>query len=551
MLLLVLIGSTAAILEGINRSFMILVPARGGEISEGITGTPRFVNPVLALSDADEDLVSLIYSGLMRKMPDGEIVPDLAKSYEMSPDGLTYTFTLEDKIFFQDGTPITADDVVFTVNEMKDPVIKSPHKGNWDGVNVTKVDDKTVEFTLRQPYASFLDNMTVGIMPAKLWQNSPVELNDHNTNPIGSGPYQVYKVTRESSGIIDSYELTSFKKFNLGEPYIKKMTLKFYPNQDATVSALENGDVEQISSITPAVAEELKGRGYRVESAVLPRIFGLFFNQNENQIFVDKNVVSAINLAIDKDRIVREVLGGYGVVIDGPIPPALLPDGEGSNATTVVYQDNLAQAESLLAKDGWKKGDDGFLQKTSTDKKKKTTAELAFTISTGNAPELAQAAELIKDELQAIGMNVDVKTYEIGNLNQAVIRPRKYDTLLFGEVVNHESDLFAFWHSSQRKDPGLNVAIYTNANVDKLLEDAFVTADSAVRDQKYAQFESIIQKDMPAVFLYSPSFIYVVSKNLKDLNLGNITSPSDRFLDAYTWYTNTDSVWKIFSRFYK
>ncbi|HWA32467.1 MAG TPA: hypothetical protein VG694_03390, partial [Candidatus Paceibacterota bacterium] len=128
---------------------------------------------------------------------------------------------------------------------------------------------------------------------------------------------------------------------------------------------------------------------------------------------------------------------------------------------------------------------------------------------------------------------------------------RKYDTLLFGEVVNHESDLFAFWHSSQRKDPGLNVAIYTNANVDKLLEDAFVTADSAVRDQKYAQFESIIQKDMPAVFLYSPSFIYVVSKNLKDLNLGNITSPSDRFLDAYTWYTNTDSVWKIFSRFYK
>lgn len=144
-------------------------------------------------------------------------------------------------------------------------------------------------------------------------------------------------------------------------------------------------------------------------------------------------------------------------------------------------------------------------------------------------------------------MQVDVKTFEIGNLNQSVIRPRKYDALLFGQIINHESDLFAFWHSSQRKDPGLNVAMYTNAKVDKILEDAFTTTDAGERTGKYAQFEDEVEKDMPAVFLYSPSFIYVVSKDLGNVDIGHMISPADRFLNAYVWYTEKDNVWKVFS----
>ena len=145
-------------------------------------------------------------------------------------------------------------------------------------------------------------------------------------------------------------------------------------------------------------------------------------------------------------------------------------------------------------------------------------------------------------------MKVDVKTFEVGNLNQSVIRPRKYDALLFGEIINHESDLFAFWHSSQRKDPGLNVAMYTNAKVDKILEDASITIDEQQRIKKYAQFEAEVKKDMPAIFLYSPNFIYVVSQNLKGLSILNITSPKDRFSNVYLWYTETENVWKIFAK---
>ena len=158
------------------------------------------------------------------------------------------------------------------------------------------------------------------------------------------------------------------------------------------------------------------------------------------------------------------------------------------------------------------------------------------------------AANLIKKDLEAIGMKVDVKTFEIGNLNQSVIRPRKYDALLFGQIINNESDLYAFWHSSQRNDPGLNVAMYTNAKVDKILEDAFVATDPVSRVKKYAEFEEEIKKDMSAVFLYSPSFIYVVSKDLKGLSLDHITTLADRFLGVHTWYSETSNVWKIFTQ---
>lgn len=548
-LVVILCISTLIILQNVNRSFMVSVALKGGSVSEGIVGTPRFINPVLALSDADQDLVSLIYSGLMRKNSEGILTPDLAEKYEASKDNLTYTFILKDKIYFHDEKPVTADDIVFTINKIKDPVMKSPKKGNWDGISVEKIDEKTVKFILKQPYASFLENTTLGIMPAYLWNASPIELNEANTQPIGSGPYKIGKVSKQSTGLIDYYDLVPFKKFNLGEPYIKTLTLRFYQNENDQISALKKGEVDQISSITPLNAQILKEQNYRVESLTLPRVFGLFFNQSQNQIFTDKNIIKAIDLVVDKGSIVREVLLGYGVVINDPIPPNMINYQKLNKEDNTSHEEKIKKAEEILNKDGWRKDENGFLQKTVIDKKKKKTITyLEFSISTGNAPELVKSAELIKRDLENIGMKISVKTFEIGNLNQGVIRPRKYDALLFGQIINHGSDLFAFWHSSQRKDPGLNVAMYTNAKVDKILEEAFVTIDEQIRIKKYAQFEDEIKKDIPAIFLYSPDFIYVVSKNIQGFFMDHIITSGDRFLNSYLWYTKIDNVWKIFSK---
>lgn len=527
---------------------MVRAPISGGSITEGIVGTPRFINPILASSPVDQDLVSLIYSGLMRKNSDGTLIPDLAEKYDVSKDGLTYTFTLKNDIYFHDGEPIDTDDVIFTINKIKDPIIKSSKKGNWDGVSVERIDQKTIMFTLKQSYASFLGNTTIGIMPSHIWNTSTIELNEANTNPIGSGPYKIEKIVKQTGGSIDYYELSSFKEFNLNKPYIQKITLRFYQNENDQIAALEKEEVDQISSITPENAQMLKEKNYEIKSVTLPRVFGLFLNQNQNQIFTNKNVMTAIDLAINKDNIVRDVLFGYGVVLNNPIPPSIINYQKLNKKNDLSYEEKIKKAEEILNKDGWKKNDDGFLEKTITEKNKnKTTLYLEFSISTGNAPELASTALLIKKNLENIGMKVNVKTFEIGNLNQNVIRPRKYDALLFGEIINNEADLFAFWHSSQRKDPGLNVAMYTNTKVDKILEDTFIIIDEKERIKKYAQFEDEIKKDMPAIFLYSPNFIYAVSKNIQNLSLDNLTTPGDRFLNSYQWYIDTENVWKIFS----
>lgn len=538
--------SALLMLQKINKTFMMEEPARGGTLTEGIIGTPRFINPILAISDADKDLTALIYAGLMRKMPNGEIVPDLAATNKVSSDGLTYTFTLKNNIFFHDKKPITADDVVFTINEAKDSALKSPRRLNWEGVSVQKIDDKTLEFTLKTPYTGFLENTTLGILPAHIWKNIPIEqfsFSDFNVNGIGSGPYKINKIKKASSGVPEYYELTPWSKFN-PEPWIGKITLRFYLNEKDLVKGLENGDVENINGISSSMAKSLQASGYRVETSVLPRIFGLFFNQSQAPIFLNKNVVAALDAVVNKDEIIQEVLNGYGVPIDSPVPSHLLRDQSRDSIDGTSHAGSIEQAQSILAKDGWKANKDGILEKKS---KTKTTV-LEFSISTGDTPELKRAAELLKADFEKIGAKVELKIFEIGSLNQDVIRPRKYDALFFGQVISHESDLFAFWHSSQRNDPGLNIAMYTNSKVDKLLQDSLTTQDSSARIKKYLAFQDELAKDKPAIFVYSPDFIYVVAKNLGGLALNQITTPADRWNNVFDWYTQTENIWKMFKK---
>ena len=545
--LLLLLISTFGILQKINQSFMVDVPLRGGTISEGIVGAPRFINPVLAISDADQDMTTLIYSGLMRKTTQGNLVPDLAESYEVSANGLEYTFVLNEKATFHNKEKVTIEDIIFTIQTTQDPVLKSPQKTKWEGIDTVKIDNKTIKFILPRPNSSFLMNTTLGIMPANIWKDSPIELNDANTDPIGSGPYEIQNIEKTKTGLIESYTLKSFNKFILQKPYIDKITLKFYANETDLVNALKNNKIDQISSVTPENANKLKEEKYNITDSTLPRIFALFFNYNEANIFTNKNVVEAIDKVINKEQIIDEVLFGYGIATHQPVPPNIAPYETLNNKNLISSEEKIAQAKALLEKDGFKLGEDGIYTKTTTDKDKKTnTQRIEFSISTGNALELVKTAEIIKENLRQIGIDATVKTFETGNLNQEVIRPRKFDALLFGQIINNESDLYAFWHSSQRKDPGLNIATYANAKVDKILEETLTTYDENIRTKKYVEFEQEIRKDKPAVFLYSPNFIYVLSKNTKGVDIEHISNTSDRFLNVYSWYTKTDKVWKIF-----
>ncbi len=310
----------------------------------------------------------------------------------------------------------------------------------------------------------------------------------------------------------------------------------FYPNEKALIDAYSRGVVESIARISPGEAVHLAsttaGAQANTLHTPLPRIFGIFFNQNQAPIFINKEVRQALNTATDKQVIIDKVLSGYGVISDSPIP----------HTEAAKHTASLEEAHKILNKAGWVINADGVMEK----KDKKGTQTLQFSIATADSPDLKLAAEIIKSQWEKLGAKVTVKVFEYGDLYQNIIATRKYDALLFGQSVGKDLDLYAFWHSSQRNSPGLNVALYVNSKVDKLLEDARTMADEDTKDKTYEQFEDIIRQDVPAIFLYSPEFIYITPPKVKNFELSSITSPSDRFYNINKAYITTDNVWKIF-----
>lgn len=542
----VLVLSAGSIALNFNSRFTVEVPVSGGALHEGVIGSARFINPVLAISDSDRDLTALIYSGLMRQSQNGALIPDLAQSYSISDDGKTYDFILKKDLTFHDGTPLTSDDIEFTIQKIQDPTIKSPKRANWDSVSVEKVSPLEIKFILRQAYSPFLQNTTVGILPKHLWKDiSPEEIpfSLFNVEPIGSGPYKVDSITRDTSGLPTSYSLSPFTRFALGTAYLKNIVFSFFPNQEALLGAYKSGDIAAIHSVQSEELQPLSKISKQIVTTPLPRIFGVFFNQSENPLFTDQKIRQALDAAVDREGLVKMILGGYGVADRSPLPPLL------SSATTtspMSEEEHIAAARNILTGAGWVYNENTHIfEKTVKKGKNQTTTPLAFSLSTGDAPELKATAEALKSTWQKVGIAVDVKIFEAGDLNQNVIRPRKYDALLFGEIIGPDLDLFAFWHSSQRNDPGLNIAMYTNSKTDKLLEDARIMNNRDDRIEKYQQFAEIVASETPAIFLYSPDFIYLLPPAMRGVNINNMTIPSERFSNVYEWYVDSERVWKF------
>jgi peptide/nickel transport system substrate-binding protein len=178
----------------------------------------------------------------------------------------------------------------------------------------------------------------------------------------------------------------------------------------------------------------------------------------------------------------------------------------------------------------------------------KATTTLAFTLSTSDNPELLETADLLKETWGKIGVKVTIEKYDAATLNQTIIRPRKYDALLFGEVIGRDIDLYPFWHSSQRNDPGLNVALYANIKADKALENARKANSDEERLAAYKNLNSEIVKDVPAVFLYSPQYIYVVPKKLQGVSSSEIETPQDRFDGIEKKYIEEKKVFKFLQK---
>ena len=517
-------------------------PDKGGIYTEGLIGEPRYLNPVISsASEVDRDIATLVFSGLVKHDESGRIVPDLAAGYEIKDGGKTYEFTLRENLTWPDKEPFTADDVVFTINLIKDPKYQSPLRNNWQGVRVEKIDDLHITMKLPVEYEPFLENAAVGILPQHLWSSVQPQnflLTQLNLKPVGLGQYTLTKITKNASGLIRSMEFSPNPRYH-ERANISRLILRFYETQENILNAYKRREIDGFSLNSVLEKDSLSvARSVEFYNIKLPRYFAVFFNQPKSSALTELAVRRALALAVNKDYIVKEILKNEAEAQNGPFPFGLLEIGEPK--TKPAYDPKSAQ--DSLEKAGWKMGSDGFREKKL--KNSKTATRLEFVLTTTDWPELTQVASALKSDWEKIGVKVNLDVVPVNAVQNQTIRPRQYQALLFGEVLGLDPDPFSFWHSTQRKDPGLNLALYNNKKADGLLETARQTNDPEERLGKYQSFQEIIMQDIPAVFLYSPNYIYAVSGKIKGLDLKAVNTPSQRFENINKWYTATQRVKK-------
>jgi peptide/nickel transport system substrate-binding protein len=512
------------------------VPANGGEYIEAEVGQTRFINPILSqTNDVDADLVSLTFSSLLKVGKDGKLENDLAESYSISEDKLTYTFHIKKNAKWHDGNRLTVDDIIYTVKTIQDDSYYSPLIANWKGVHTEKVDDYTVNFILKNTYSPFLNNLTFGILPQHLWDQitaNEFPLSELNFQPVGSGPYKFDKFKKDKNGKIISLDLVANSNYYGQVPHIKKITFKFYQSENDAISAFNRKEVKGINYLSPENMGKIASIGSKdVYKLNIPRYYAVFFNQTQNKFLADKTVRLALAYAVNKNKLIQEILKGEGEAIDSPIPKQLL----GYDPNTKIYDYAPENARNILTAAGWVDSDGDGIREKGGEK-------LEFTLVSTDSTDTARTAQLLSAMWKDIGVNVKIETTD--DIQENNIKPRSYEAILFGEILNYDPDPFSFWHSSQKKDPGLNLALYDNPDADKILEDARKETDPAVRAQKYQQFQNLVIEDEPAIFLYSPNYIYIQDKSIKGMEAKNIITPSDRFNDVENWYIATKRVGK-------
>jgi peptide/nickel transport system substrate-binding protein len=462
----------------------VVAPNFGGSFTEGIVGSPQYINPVLSqASDSDRDVTELIFSGLTKYNSNGEIVPNLAQEYKIGDNGKTYEFTLRNDIIWHDGEKFTADDVVFTINTIQNPDFRSPLRVSWSGVEIEKIDDYKIRFKLKNAYSPFLANTTTGIIAKHIWEKITPEnfsLVPENLKPIGTGPYELTKIKKDGDGFISYIRLEAFGNYESGKrPFIGKINLNFYPDEITAIKAYNRGQIDNLSLISIKNKSLVRGESRsNIERLVLPRYFAVFFNQSKSKVLSDKIVRQALNYATNKKQIIEDVLGGEGETVDSPIPTGIWGHADGLK----IYDFAQEHANNILEAAGWKDTDGDGIREKGIEK-------LEIELVTTDMKELQQVANILQEQWSKIGVKTDVKILEIGEVQQEYVRPREYQALLFGEVLGFDPDPFSFWHSTQKKDPGLNLALYNNTKVDTLLKDARQILEPELRLKKYKEFQ--------------------------------------------------------------
>jgi peptide/nickel transport system substrate-binding protein len=549
------------------RGRVVSVPIAGGTFTEAIVGAPKTVNPVDALSnDVDRDLVHLIYSGLFR-LEGTDAVPDLVNDYSWSADGKTLTINLRKDAYFHDGIPVTSEDVHFTIDAIQNPDRKSPLAPMFRDVSVATPDDATVVFTLNQPDPQFLLKLTVGILPAHLWNDVPAttaRLSDLNVKPVGSGPYRVKSFSRDSLGNIHSYTLERDEKYYRDKPFISTLVFQFFPDRQSALDALKADLVDGIAFVngTDANGQAASSRVHDLQLE-LPQETVAFFNTKDKTLST-KEVRQALSLAANRQDIV-DALRGAAAPVSGPYP---------FDVTSTTF--DLDAARKLLDDAGWVLPQNGNVRIWSPPKppaappkpthhttnsapatpatttatstqptQTPSSTELTITITVPNEPDLLNAANALARDWSLLGAKVAVDGRPTDEVMQHATRDRDLQVVLVNVLLGPEQDLFPFWWSGQAVDRGLNVSNLTDRTVDNALDETRSATSTAALLKARQDVTSALTPLAPAIFLVRPYAHELVTNKLQGTSTPTvIAAPADRFNALSQWYLKTGWRWK-------
>jgi peptide/nickel transport system substrate-binding protein len=471
-----------------------------------------------------------VFSGLFKFNDKNQLVGDLAKSYTVDTRGTTYTVILKDNLQWQDGKPLTAEDVVFTYATIQNPDTKSPLASSWQGIKVSAPDKKTVVFTLPSILSAFPYSMVNGIVPKHvLGKVAPEQMRSvlfNTNNPIGSGPFKWEAIEIIGTGDDDREQRIAFKpneNYVNGKPQLDSFVIRTFANEEKMRSAFKKGELNGVVGFSKMPEDLLEDNSVRAYNIPLNSQV-LIFLKTTTPLFGDQKVRQAIAYGLNT--------GAIRVAADAPVLPSdspLLADQLGYDKALTQKTANPEQAVKLLDEAGWKLNEKG--------KRVKDGKELTFALTTQSDPTYEAVAKNIKKQLAKLGIDMQITTLKDSEL-QSALAVHDYDSLLYGIALGPDPDVFAYWHSSQadlRAPSHLNFAEYKSTAADKSLEAGRTRSDPATRAIKYRPFLDAWSKDVPAVALYQPRFLYVVREPLANFNPIRMNTGTDRYNEVNQW----------------
>ena len=512
-------------------------PEQGGVFTEGLVGSLGRLNPLLDwYNSADRDVDRLLFSGLVRFDERGLPHADLA-DWGVSQDGSVYNFTIRSNAVWHDGTPVTSDDVIFTIEMMKSAGSLYPQdiKDLWGQVEVTRLNEKNLKFTLPEPYAPFMDYLTFGIVPKHLLESvSPdqMEQAEFNLHPVGTGPYKFDHLIADN-GPITGVVLSVAPDYYGTPPFIEQVVFRYYPTPADAFEAYRQGDVFSISRISSDILQPaLEEPNLLIYTSRLPQMGFVLFNlNNPDTIFLQDTVVRrALMLGLNRPKMINSIIQGQAFVADSPILP-----------NSWAYYDGIEKfdydpdiAVSLL------KGEGYVIPSTGGDVRAKDGVPLAFTMVHPDDAVHTQIAQAIQEQWARIGVRVDLQPQTSDQLVLTTLPSRSFQSALVDLNLSRspDPDPYPFWHQAEAVG-GQNYSGWDNRAASEYLEQARVTADYSLRARLYRNFQVIFAKELPGLPLYVPVYTYGVDAQVQGVQIGSLYEPSDRLNTFASWYLLT------------